>query len=164
MFGVIKKLWSKQMIDTKRLTLRPASDREMTDMITKESNEILRQAYTEMLSGCQKHPEQRIWYAIWLVALADGTLVGTMCFKGLNQDGIAEAGYGVEAAYEGNGYATEAVSAIAQWALEQKGVKQIEAETDPENIASQRVLTKAGFVKNGVIGEEGPRYVWMNKN
>ena len=133
------------MIDTKRLTLRPASDREMTDMITKESNEILRQAYTEMLSGCQKHPEQRIWYAIWLVELADGTFVGTMCFKGLNQDGIVEVGYGVEAAYEGNGYATEAVSAIAQWASEQKGVKQIEAETDPENIASQRVLTKAGF-------------------
>lgn len=152
------------MIDTKRLTLRPASDREMTDMITKESNEILRQAYTEMLSGCQKHPEQRIWYAIWLVELADGTFVGTMCFKGLNQDGIVEVGYGVEAAYEGNGYATEAVSAIAQWASEQKGVKQIEAETDPENIASQRVLTKAGFVENGVIGEEGPRYVWMNKN
>ena len=152
------------MIDTKRLTLRPASDREMIDMITNESDEILKLAYTEMLSGCQKHPEQRIWYAIWLIELADGTLVGTTCFKGLNQDGIVEVGYGVEAAYEGNGYATEAVSAIAQWASEQKGVKQIEAETDPENIASQRVLTKAGFVKNGVIGEEGPRYVWMNKN
>ena len=152
------------MIDTKRLTLRPASDREMIDMITNESDEILKLAYTEMLSGCQKHPEQRIWYAIWLIELADGTLVGTMCFKGLNQDGIVEVGYGVEAAYEGNGYATEAVSAIAQWALEQKGVKQIEAETDPENIAAQTVLTKAGFVKYGVIGEEGPRYVWMNKN
>ena len=29
------------MIDTKRLTLRPASDREMIDMITNESDEIL---------------------------------------------------------------------------------------------------------------------------
>lgn len=49
------------MIDTKRLTPRPASDREMIDMITNESDEILKLAYTEMLSGCQKHPEQRIW-------------------------------------------------------------------------------------------------------
>ena len=35
----------------------------------------------------------------------------------------------------------------------------VEAETEPDNAASQRVLAKCGFVPNGIVGEEGPRYV-----
>lgn len=44
-----------------------------------------------------------------------------------------------------------------------EGVCAVEAETDPENVASQNVLMRAGFVKNGVIGEEGPRFVYRGK-
>lgn len=34
------------------------------------------------------------------------------------------------------------------------------AETEPGNIASQRVLEKAGFIPTETNGEEGPRFVW----
>jgi len=40
---------------------------------------------------------------------------------------------------------TEAVTAMIGWASEQIGVNYIEAETDPDNKASQRVLEKTGF-------------------
>lgn len=40
---------------------------------------------------------------------------------------------------------TEAVRALCAWAQQQPGVRQITAETDPDNRASQRVLQKAGF-------------------
>lgn len=149
------------MIRTERLHLRPASDDEMKAIIASQSNEILKQAYTEMLSGCLEHPDQRVWYAVWMMELEDGTCVGTLCFKGLDEDGIVELGYGVEPSYEGRGYATEAVSAIAKWASTQEGVKRVEAETEPSNVASQRVLAKSGFVSSGVMGEEGPRFVWV---
>ena len=43
--------------------------------------------------------------------------------------------------------------------MNQAGVLRVEAETEPYNKASQRVLAKCGFVPNGIIGEEGPRYV-----
>ena len=36
--------------------------------------------------------------------------------------------------------------------------EQMEAETDAENAASQRVLEKYGFRPNGTFGEEGPRF------
>jgi hypothetical protein len=42
------------------------------------------------------------------------------------------------------------------------GVLRVEAETEPDNTASQRVLAKCGFVPNGIIGEEGPRYVRLH--
>ena len=58
---------------------------------------------------------------------------------------------------------TEAVSAMVHWASQQPGVLSIEAETEPDNIASQRVLEKTGFVPKGVFGAEGPRYIWKNK-
>ena len=41
------------------------------------------------------------------------------------------------------------MTAMARWASEQIGVKYVEAETDPDNKASQRVLEKAGFHLNG---------------
>ena len=37
------------------------------------------------------------------------------------------------------------------------------AETDPDNVASQKVLNKCGFEPNGKIGEEGPRFTVYNK-
>ena len=37
--------------------------------------------------------------------------------------------------------------------------ERVEAETDPENTASQSVLRRCGFVMTGDFGEEGPRFV-----
>lgn len=60
-----------------------------------------------------EHPDQRVWYTVWLMELEDGKCIGTLCFKGLGDDGMVGVGYGVEPAYERKGCATEAVSAIA---------------------------------------------------
>lgn len=150
------------MIKTKRLILTVAKDEEMEQLIEKELDPEMKQAYTEMLQGCLKHPEQRIWYAVWLAKLANDTqeTIGDLCFKGIASDGTVEIGYGIYPEHEGKGYATECVIALVRWASVQSGVTRIEAETDPDNIASQKVLAKAGFIANGVIGEEGPRFVW----
>lgn len=49
-------------------------------------------------------------------------------------------GYGIDEAQRGNGYATKAVNNAVNWALQRHGVARIEAETDPDNKASKRVL------------------------
>ena len=66
-------------------------------------------------------------------------------------------------AYKNQGFACEAVQAVAAWALREPDVRAIEAETDASNLASQRVLEKCGFEPNGQMGEEGPRYVLRKK-
>lgn len=40
---------------------------------------------------------------------------------------------------------TETVRALCAWAKQQPGVRQLTAETEPDNRASQRVLQRAGF-------------------
>ena len=146
------------MIQTDRLNIYPASREQMEAMIASEQDEELRKAYTEMLEGCLRHPEQRDWYAMWMIEQKDGIQVGDLCFKGLRENGVAEIGYGILEEYQGQGYATEAVQAACRWAFRHAEVKSLEAETEPGNAASQRVLEKCGFRPNGALGEEGPRF------
>jgi len=147
------------MIKTKRMNIRILSDDEMREMIKNENDEEMKKAYGEMLQGCLDHPEQRQWYAVWMMEDFLGTYIGDLCFKGLDENGSVEIGYGISPEYWGNGYATEAVRAVVEWAEKQEGVNHIEAETAPDNKASQRVLEKCGFFPTGKTGEEGPRYI-----
>ena len=146
------------MLNTERLRIYPASREQMEAMIASEQEEELKEAYTEMLEGCLRRPDQWDWYAIWMIEKTDGTHIGDLCFKGLRENGIAEIGYGILEEYQGQGYATEAAQAACRWAFLHPAVKSLEAETDAENAASQRVLEKCGFRPNGIIGEEGPRF------
>ncbi|MCR4719897.1 MAG: GNAT family N-acetyltransferase, partial [Firmicutes bacterium] len=86
----------------------------------------------------------------------NGTHIGELCFKGLDENGVAEIGYGILEEHQCQGYATEAVKAVLTWAFQNPKVTAVEAETDAENMASKRVLEKCGFIANGKIGEEGP--------
>ncbi|MBQ6510116.1 MAG: GNAT family N-acetyltransferase [Flexilinea sp.] len=146
------------MVETERLQIYPASESQMETVISNEKDDDMKKAYTEMLEGCQNHPDQWNWFAMWMIELKDGTHIGDLCFKGLETNGTTEIGYGILDEYQGNGYATEAVKAAAAWALRDPKVTAVEAETEPDNRASQRVLEKCGFIPNGKTGEEGPRF------
>lgn len=146
------------MIETKRLKTYPASREQMEAFIAAETDAELKKAYSEMLEGCLRHPDQWQWYAMWMIDLRDGTHIGDLCFKGLDENGVMEIGYGILEEYQGQGYAAEAVDAAVCWAMLQPGVSRVEAETEPDNLASQRVLEKCGFRPSGTIGKEGPRF------
>lgn len=154
-------MMKSNVVKTEHLIIYPLSDSDMENLIEVELDTDIKQAYSEMLDGCKQNHELRIWYAVWNMQLNDGAgrSVGDLSFKGLNSNGMVEIGYGIKKEYEGHGYMTEAVTAMARWASEQTSVKYVEAETDPDNKASQRVLEKAGFLLNGMMGVEGPRYV-----
>ena len=146
-------------VKTKRMMIQMMSDEEIDNLIETSGSDELRTAYREMLSGCKHDPDNRIWYALWKVMLKeDDTYIGTLSFKGPAKDNVVEIRYGILSDQEGKGYATEAVQAMTQWAFGNGDVVFIEAETEPENRAAQRMLEKCGFVPDGE-GQEGPRYV-----
>ena len=146
------------MIETKRLKIYAASREQMEQLIASQTIDDLKEAYTEMLNGCLAHPDQWEWYALWMIEGKDGTHIGELCFKGIDESGSTEIGYGVADNYQGYGYATEAVTAAAEWALQQNAIRGVTAEVERENAASIRVLEKSGFELTGRIGEEGPIY------
>ena len=144
---------------TRRLKIYTTTKEQMEGVIAAETDPEMKKAYGEMLEGCLKEPAKWEWYAMWKIELLNGTPIGDMCFKGLDEKGLPEIGYGIDEEYQGHGYATEAVKAAVKWAFSKPEVNAVEAETDPDNIASQKVLEKCGFQPNGEMGEEGPRFV-----
>ncbi len=58
-------------------------------------------------------------------------------------------------ALQAQGYATEALRALAGWALRQSEVEVVVGRTEAGNIASRRVMEKAGFIPSGGPDAEG---------
>lgn len=70
------------------------------------------------------------------------TVVGLAGFKGKPLDGSCEVGYSVFPVFQGQGYATEAVTELIGWAFGHADVNRIVAETLPDLHASIRVMQK----------------------
>ncbi len=76
-----------------------------------------------------------------------GRIIGEAGFRSFDEEKkTVEIGYRILQKRQNQGYATEAVSSLCQWAFYQQ-IKKIRACCDKENIASQRVLKKNGFKK-----------------
>ena len=65
----------------------------------------------------------------------------------------AEIGYMSFPECNGKGYMSEAIKAVLAYGFEQMNLHSVEAIIDPDNIASERVLMKNGFVKEAHILE-----------
>ena len=63
----------------------------------------------------------------------------------------ADFGYGIARQYWGNGYTTEAAKVVIAWALKQESIYRVWAICDVENLASARVMEKAGMQKEGIL-------------
>ncbi|MCC7465152.1 MAG: GNAT family N-acetyltransferase [Saprospiraceae bacterium] len=82
------------------------------------------------------------------VSKSDGAFVGYCVARHVNFDSFIpefEIGYTFLKPYWGQGLASELVPVLAAFAFEQTQAPYLVAFTDPENLASQRVLTKNGF-------------------
>ncbi len=62
-----------------------------------------------------------------------------------------ELGYVLARPFWGQGYMTEAVKGIIAWALRQKEIYRVWAVSDVDNIASARVMEKAGMQREGIL-------------
>lgn len=100
------------------------------------------------LHATEQSGEQRPFGYYQIRRQSDGLAVGGIGFKGRPDGDVVEVGYGLAPSARGHGYATEALRTVMQIAAEH-GVTTIRADTDPDNVASQRTLEKAGFAQVG---------------
>src|SRR5690554_4114295 len=92
-------------------------------------------------------PSLHPWYTYFLlVRAADRRAMGVCGFKGApSLFGSVELGYAIHEDFRSSGYMTEAVRALVAWAFTHDTCRRVTAETLRDNIASQRVLQKAGL-------------------
>jgi ribosomal-protein-alanine N-acetyltransferase len=77
-------------------------------------------------------------------------------------DGTAEVGYRVARRVSGRGVATDGLRDLCRIASEEYGLRLLRAAVSHENLASQRVLAKAGFVAVGPAEFEGRHGMWYS--
>lgn len=94
---------------------------------------------------------------------ADGTVLGRFNLYEI-ADGHAELGYRVAQGVAGRGVATAAVRQLCQLAAARYGLRMLKAATARENVASQKVLTKAGFAPVGSADIGGRPGLWYQRS
>ena len=98
--------------------------------------------------------------AFYVLVGEDGSALGRFNLYRIC-DGTAELGYRVAEQVAGRGVATANVRELCRMAAEEHGLRTLRAETTHENVASQKVLQRAGFVPVGPAhpgGRPGTRY------
>lgn len=80
-----------------------------------------------------------------------GNVIGRVDLGGFVRKSMADLSYYFNKEHWGRGYATEAVHAVVAFGFEQLQLHRIQATVMPENVASLRVLEKAGFSREGLL-------------
>ncbi len=91
----------------------------------------------------------------WGIALReDDVLIGTATLYGIDRaQGRAEVGYALGCAHWGRGYAQEALRLALAHAFDALRLRRIEADVDPRNTGSCRLLERIGFQREGLLRE-----------
>lgn len=86
---------------------------------------------------------------------ASGTAVGTcLLFRHDESSARAELGYALGRAHWGRGYMREALAALIGSAFTTLALRRLEAEVDPANVPSTKLLLGLGFVKEGLLRQK----------
>ena len=93
--------------------------------------------------------------AFYVLVAEDGSVLGRFNLYDFD-DGTAELGYRVAQHVAGRGVATATVRELCRLAAARHGLRTVRAATARQNVASQKVLTKAGFVP---VGPADPAHV-----
>ena len=90
----------------------------------------------------------------WAVCLADsGEVVGDIHFANILELYLADIGYIQSPDFWGNGYMTEAVNAVVDYAFNELFFGRIRAVTMQDNSRSVKLLERCGFVREAAICE-----------
>ena len=99
------------------------------------------------IARCMEAPSSRT-YAI--IEREGSRLIGVFDLRRPNKHCVG-FGYALAHQWWGQGLTTETLSTVADWALQQPSVWRIGDVCDVENLASARVMEKAGFEREGIL-------------
>jgi len=152
------------VLETQRLILTEIKETHLNDLfqlykdpdVTRYYNLLPFVAVSEGLKFIEWYRERfmqglGIRWGIVLKENKNEVLVGTLGFNNYTKNHRAVIGYDLQKQYWNQGYITEGLRAIIRFGFDQLSVNRIEAEVMPGNIASEKVLEKIGFCKEGIL-------------
>lgn len=161
----IKQTTFPNQLETERLILRPLKQGDETclmEIYSDKQSSLLDDwvpwdnisSATEMVKEAASDFENKIYLTLGIIVKETNKLIG--CCGLFNFDDLNKKCaifYQANRLYWNNGYTTEAIKSLVQFAFEKVNVNRIEAFITPGNTASEIVLKKNGFIKEGLMRE-----------
>lgn len=97
------------------------------------------------------HPDEPGWFQYALERAEDKAHIGDVAVHLQENRMQAEIGYTLAPAYQGQGFAGEAVRALLDHLFKVRGLHKVSAECDARNVASARLLERIGFTREGLL-------------
>lgn len=151
------------ILETLRLRLRPMvmedaeamhafkSDPAATRLFAQDPQTDIEKTHSWIRTGLEG---QRDGTSVtWAITLREsGTVIGECCLWNIDRDSKhAELGYELLRSYWGRGMMNEALQAVLGHGFSTMDLNRIEANPLGINLASQKVLVRLGFKKEGVL-------------
>ncbi|MGL4397241.1 MAG: GNAT family N-acetyltransferase [Hyphomicrobium sp.] len=123
-------------------------------------DDLTKQMFRRRLRAYARDSRDDLGYAYFIEDGATGALIGGVTLSNVRR-GAAQScslGYWIGVAHAGRGRMQEAVATLVPYAFSVLRLHRVEAASMPNNIASQRVLEKSGFEREGLAR----RYLKIN--
>jgi RimJ/RimL family protein N-acetyltransferase len=146
------------VLETKRLALRAprledaktvaalVNDRRIAENVARIPHPYKKADAESFIAGANKPGGE----AVFLITLHDDTIIGACGLMMQDKEQAPELGYWLGVKYWGQGYATEALHAVIDYAFTDLGYPALTAAARVTNPLSRRVLEKCGFQWTGV--------------
>lgn len=136
-----------------RLFADPEVTRYLGGVKDRATTEV--QLHGRILDYYEQHPGLGVWATIERVS---GRVAGFHVLNHIQGETDLQVGYALFTEHWGKGYATEMAIALLRHGYGTLGLPQVNAITDLGNVASQRVLLKAGLERKGERAFAHPAY------
>lgn len=112
-----------------------------------ESEMYIKEVCTNWIQRKDEHP-----YLTLFLFNKNEEFMGECSFQNIKWEvPCLEIGYWIGAKYAGQGYMTEAVNALTQYAFKQMGMKRVAITCDVLNVPSKKIPERLGFQLEGIL-------------
>jgi len=148
---------------TERLVIRKLLQSDCDDLLEIYSDPVvvknwgmnpltLESEVSEIVSSADSSFNDSKSITLGIVEKETEKLIGLLLMFNLNESSNrAEVGYALNQSYWGMGYMQEAFTSFIEYLLHDLAIRRLEADINPTNAASAKVLLKAGFLKEGLL-------------
>jgi len=153
------------VLQTMRLRLRRIEENDVNEIYFLRSDERLLQYLgrspeksieTAAIFISNIHQQEKKGEGIlWGISVHDNPkIIGTICYWRIVREHFrAEVGYLLHPEYQGHGYMHEAMEKVIDYGFNTMHLHSIEANVDPQNMASRKLLERNHFIKEGCFKE-----------
>lgn len=158
----IEEIKNLRYIESERLYLRRLDRRDSEDMyeyakLPEVTKYLLWSPHPSLnytrdyINSVQRFYRNGEYFDYAVILQSERKMIGTCGFTKIDKNNnSAEAGYVINPAYHGKGYATEALLALMRFGINDMGINRIEARYMVGNDASRRVMERCGMKFEGI--------------